>query len=69
MKLFLDNFSIYNDRARHLIKLHLYFEKCQKPGISLNLEKCSFLVYFGIILGHVVFKGGTFPDPKKKEVI
>lgn len=35
----------------------------------MNPKKCSLLVYSGIILGHVVFKVGKFPDKEKIEVI
>ncbi len=58
MKLFLNDFSVFNDLKTHLTKLWLCFDKCQEFSISLNLEKCMFLVYLGVILGYIVSKVG-----------
>jgi len=46
MKIFLDDFTMYNDMESHLQKLRLCFQKCKKYGISLNLDKCAFMVFF-----------------------
>jgi len=40
MKLFLDDFSMFNNLDTHLPKLWLCFDKCREFGISLNLNKC-----------------------------
>ncbi len=53
MKLFLDDFTVYNNMNIHLGKLDLCFNKCHEYGISFNLEKCMFMVFFGVILGYV----------------
>jgi hypothetical protein len=45
MKLFMDDFSVFNDLKMHLAKVRLCLEKCHEFGINLNLEKCMFLVY------------------------
>jgi hypothetical protein len=42
MKLFLDNFNVFNNQNTH-------FQKCHKFDICLNLDKRMFLVYFGIM--------------------
>jgi hypothetical protein len=65
MKLFLDDFILFNDIEIDLSKLQLCFNKCQEFGIDLNLEKCMFLVYFKVILGCIVFKEGKLLDLKK----
>jgi len=45
MRIFLDDFIVYNDMDTHLQKLRLCFHKCREFGISLNLNKC---VFYGI---------------------
>jgi hypothetical protein len=50
MKIFLDNFVIYNDMGSHLMKLRLCFQKCSEYKINLNRKKCAFMVFLGLIL-------------------
>jgi hypothetical protein len=50
MKTFLDEFTLYNDMDSHLKKFRLCFQKCKEYGISLNLNKCAFMVFLGMIL-------------------
>ncbi len=69
MKLFLDDFNMFNDLDTHLPKLQLCFDKCREFDISLNFEKFMFLVHLGIILGYVVSKEGKLPNPKKISAI
>jgi hypothetical protein len=65
MKLFLDDFNMFNDLDTHLSKLQLCFDECRKFGVSLNPNKWMFLVHLGVILGYVVFKEGKLPYLKK----
>ncbi len=65
IKLFLDDFNMFNNLNTHFTKLKLCSDKCRKFGISLNHENCTFLVHLGIILGYVVFKEGKLPNLKK----
>jgi hypothetical protein len=51
MKLFLDDFNMFNDLDTHLLKLQLCFDKCKKIGVSLNPNKWMFLVHLGVIFG------------------
>jgi hypothetical protein len=44
---------MYNDMESHLQKLRLCFEKCREYGISLNLDKCAFMVFLEMILGYI----------------
>jgi hypothetical protein len=69
MKLFLDDFSMFSNLDTRLPKLQLCLDKCREFNISLNLEKCMFLVHLGVILGYVVFKEGKLPNVKKNLVI
>ncbi len=43
------------------------FFKCRKFGISLNLDKCAFMVFLGTIIGFIISKEGKVMDPKKVE--
>lgn len=69
MKLFLEYFNVYSNVDTHLTKLQLYFDRCREYGLSLNLDKCLFVVASGMILGSVVSKEGKFLDPKEIQAI
>ncbi len=69
MKIFLDDFIVYNDMESHLMKFRLCFHKCKEDGIRLNLDKCVFMVFVGLILGFIISKEGKISDPKKVQVI
>jgi hypothetical protein len=43
--------------------------KCRKFGISLNLEKCVSMVFFGMIMGLIMSKEGKVLNPKKIQAI
>jgi hypothetical protein len=49
----------------HLQKLKLCLQKCREYGISLNLEKCAFMVFSGMILGFIISWERKLPDLKK----
>jgi hypothetical protein len=65
MKIFLDDFTMYNDMESHLQKLILCFQKCREYGISFNPDKCGFMVFSRMILGFIVSKERKLPNPKK----
>ncbi len=67
MKIFLNDITIFNDLSTHLEKLKKCFLKCRGFSISLNLDKCAFMVFSGTILGFLVFKENKVMDPKKVE--
>jgi hypothetical protein len=54
MKLFVDNFSVFNDQNAHTQKLHLCFDKCCEFDINLNINKMLFFMCFGVIMGYIV---------------
>jgi hypothetical protein len=62
MKIFLDDFI---DMESHLWKFRLCFKKCREYGISLNIDKCAFMVFSGTILGFIISKERKLLDPKK----
>jgi hypothetical protein len=64
MKMFVNNFTMYNDMESHLQKLRLCFQNCREYGINPNLDKCAFMVFLGMILGFIVSKEGKLLDPK-----
>jgi hypothetical protein len=53
----------------HLQKLRLCFQKCKEHGISLNPNKCAFLVFSGMILGCIVSKKKKLLYLKKIQAI
>jgi hypothetical protein len=56
MKIFLDDFTMYSDMESHLQKLRLCFQKCKEYGVSLNLDKCAFMVFHEDDLGFYYFQ-------------
>ncbi len=62
MKIFVDNFIIFNDLSTHINKLGECFLKCKECKISLNPKKFAFIVYLEL------FWDSQFPK-KKKHII
>jgi len=56
IKIFLDDFIVYNKMESHLQKFILCFQKCKEYGINLNPDKCAFMVFSRMILGFIVSK-------------
>jgi hypothetical protein len=69
MKIFLDDFTIFNDLSTHLEKLKKCFLKCREFDINLNLDKCAFMVFLGTILSFTMSKESKVMDPKKVEAL
>jgi hypothetical protein len=69
MKIFLDDFTMYSDMESHLQKFKICFQKCKEYGNSLNLDKCAFMVFLGMILSFIVSKEGKLQNPKKIQTI
>ncbi len=63
MQVFLDDFSVYEDKKNHMEQLQKCLEECKLDGISLNLEKCAFCANLGVLLGHIVCHDGLLVDP------
>jgi hypothetical protein len=69
MKIFLDDCIVFNDLSKHFEKLKNWFLKCREFGISLNPNKCAFMVFLGTILGFTVSKKRKIMGPKKVEML
>jgi hypothetical protein len=53
----------------HLAKLRLCFQKCKEFGISLNPDKCAFMLFSRMILGFMISKECKLTNPKKIQTI
>ena len=65
----MDDFSIYGDsfdQCLHHLKLVL--QRWMEKNLTLNWEKCHFMVKQGIILGHEILNRGIEVDRSKVEV-
>jgi hypothetical protein len=69
IKIFLDDFIVFNDLSTHPKKVKKCSLKCREFGISLNPNNCAFMVFSRTILGFIVSKEGKVMDPKKVEVL
>jgi hypothetical protein len=69
MKIFLNDLTIYNDMDMHVDKFKLCFQKCKEFGVSMNLDKCAFMVFSKMVLGFIVSKEGKLPYLKKIQAI
>jgi hypothetical protein len=62
LRVFIDDFGVYNDRASHLAKLELVFRRLDGSGVTLSPEKATIGFSEGKMVGHIVF---PFPTMKK----
>ncbi len=60
---------MYNDMEGHLQKLKLCFQKCKEYGISLNPNKCAFMVFSRMIFDFIISKERKLPNLKKVQAI
>ena len=66
----MDDFSICGDSFDQcLYHLELVLQRCKEKNLSLNWEKCHFMVRGGNVLGHEIFRRGIEVDKAKVEVI
>jgi len=66
----MNDFSSYGDSFDQCFyHLELVLQYCVEKNLTLNLKKCHFIVRYGIILGHKIFKKGIKVDRAKIEVI
>jgi hypothetical protein len=69
LRVFIDDFGVYNDRASHLAKLELVFQRLDSSGVTLSLEKTIIGFSKGKMVGHIVSKDGVATDPEKLDRI
>jgi hypothetical protein len=70
MEVFMDDFSVYGKTFEDcLANLDKVLKRCQMADLVLNWEKCHFMVWEGIVLGHKILEKGNEVDKVKIEVI
>nr|GEX42343.1 reverse transcriptase domain-containing protein [Tanacetum cinerariifolium] len=70
MEVFMDEFLVFGDSfSSCLSHLDNMLQRCEYTNLVLNWEKCHFMVYEGIVLGHKILKTGLEVDRAKFDVI
>ena len=70
MKVYMDDINVYRgDFEECLTNLEAVLQRCIEKNLMLNWEKCHFMVYQGIVLGHVISSRGIEVDKAKIELI
>jgi len=70
MEVFLDDFTVYGKTFDHCLEnLDRVLQRCEEKHLTLNWEKCHFMVQEGIVLGHKLSERGIEVDKAKIEVI
>jgi hypothetical protein len=62
-------YSVQGHGQTSIKVLRLCFQKCKEYGISLNPNKCAFMVFSRMILGFIISKEEKLPNPKKIQAI
>ena len=66
----MDDFSIYGDSFDQCLHhRELILQRCKEKNLTLNWEKCHFMVRQGIVLSHEISKRGIEVDKAKIEVM
>jgi len=70
LKVFVDDVNIHSQTwEEHLTHLEAVLTRLQEVNLKLNPRKCYFGAQQIIFLGHVVTRQGSYPDPKKVQVV
>ena len=70
MEIFMDNFTVYGSSFEQcLYNLGTVLQRCQEKNLTLNWEKCHFMVAEGIVLGHMISVVGLEVDQAKVSII
>lgn len=69
LEVYRDDWTVFGLVKHHVASLLLMLDTFQGHQIALNLKKCMFLLPFGKLLGHVVYRQGLMVDPAKIAVI
>lgn len=65
LEVYLDDWTVFGLVKKHVTSLWLMLDTCCRHHIVLNLKKCTFLVAFRNMLGHVVCKQELMVDLEK----
>jgi len=70
LEIFMDNFFIYEDSFDQCLHhLEHILPQCAEKSMTMNLEKCHFIIKYEIVLGHEIFRKGIEVDKAKIDVI
>jgi len=70
MKIFMYDFSVFGSSFDNcLSNLRKVLERCSERKLTLNWEKCHFMVKKGIVLGDIIFSDGIEVDKAKTNLI
>ena len=70
MEIFMDDFSVYGSSfENYLENLEIVLQRYQDKNLSLNWEKCHFMVTEGIVLGHKISIARLEVDQAKVAII
>jgi len=58
LRVFIDDSGVYSDKASHLAKLDLVFQRLDNSGVTLNPEKTTIGFSEGKMVGYIVSKDG-----------
>ena len=67
---FMDDFSVFGSSFdNYLSNVRKVLERCREKNLTLNWEKCHFMVKKGIVLGHIISRDGIEVDKAKTDLI
>ena len=70
MKIFVDDFLVYGSSFENCLgNLETVLQRCQDKNLSLNWEKCHFMVIEGIVLGHKISAARLEVDQEKLDIM
>jgi len=69
LRVFIEDFGIYRDRASHLAKFELVFQGLDSSGVTLSPEKTTIGFSKAKMVGHIVSKDGVATNPEKLDRI
>jgi hypothetical protein len=69
LRVFINDFGVYSDRASHFTKLELVFQRLDDSGMTLSPEKTTIGFSEGKMVGHIVSKNGVATDLEKLDRI
>jgi len=70
IKIFMDDFSVFGSSFDEcLSNLRKVLEWCREKNLTLDREKCHFIVKKGIVLSHIISKDGIEVDKAKTDLI